>query len=220
MRLVAFSIKETANNGSAPRLGVLTPDGRRILDLSEVGGQARGETISPDAPSCFDLDKPWLARAIELYRGAQGGETLRGAVPRESAQLHAPAPRPGKIICIGLNYRDHAEESNLPVPERGLSFQNRRRHNALCHGDLITIDVNERRLDVELSGEQIAERLQNWQPRSPLTKAVFSPSTPRWSPRLPKALSRARCGVTEEIKNAWRSLKYRCGWTTCRNCQR
>jgi len=30
---------------------------------------------------------------------------------------HAPIPRPPKIICIGLNYRDHAEESKLPIPE-------------------------------------------------------------------------------------------------------
>lgn len=26
-------------------------------------------------------------------------------------------PKPGKILCIGLNYRDHARESNQPVPE-------------------------------------------------------------------------------------------------------
>ena len=31
-------------------------------------------------------------------------------------KLAAPIPRPPKIICIGLNYRDHAEESNMPIP--------------------------------------------------------------------------------------------------------
>jgi acylpyruvate hydrolase len=31
--------------------------------------------------------------------------------------LTAPVPRPGKIICIGLNYRDHAQESNQPIPD-------------------------------------------------------------------------------------------------------
>ncbi|MDR3699531.1 MAG: fumarylacetoacetate hydrolase family protein [Candidatus Sulfopaludibacter sp.] len=30
---------------------------------------------------------------------------------------HSPIPRPPKIICIGLNYRDHAEESKLPIPD-------------------------------------------------------------------------------------------------------
>ena len=31
-------------------------------------------------------------------------------------------PRPGKIVCIGLNYRDHAAESKLEIPERPLMF--------------------------------------------------------------------------------------------------
>ena len=35
----------------------------------------------------------------------------------EDIQLRAPIPRPAKVICIGLNYRDHAEEARLPIPE-------------------------------------------------------------------------------------------------------
>ncbi len=31
--------------------------------------------------------------------------------------LIAPVPRPGKIICIGLNYRAHAEEGGNPIPD-------------------------------------------------------------------------------------------------------
>ena len=38
-------------------------------------------------------------------------------IPLENVRLHAPIPRPPKIICVGLNYRDHAEESNLTIPE-------------------------------------------------------------------------------------------------------
>jgi 2-keto-4-pentenoate hydratase/2-oxohepta-3-ene-1,7-dioic acid hydratase in catechol pathway len=33
-----------------------------------------------------------------------------------------PIDRPGKIICIGLNYRDHAEEQGVPLPEAPLLF--------------------------------------------------------------------------------------------------
>jgi 2-keto-4-pentenoate hydratase/2-oxohepta-3-ene-1,7-dioic acid hydratase in catechol pathway len=40
-----------------------------------------------------------------------------------SAQkLAAPIPRPPKIICIGLNYRDHAAESNMPIPQTPTVF--------------------------------------------------------------------------------------------------
>ena len=32
-------------------------------------------------------------------------------------RLLAPIPRPPKIICIGLNYRDHAEEGKMAIPD-------------------------------------------------------------------------------------------------------
>jgi 2-keto-4-pentenoate hydratase/2-oxohepta-3-ene-1,7-dioic acid hydratase in catechol pathway len=34
----------------------------------------------------------------------------------ETVRLTAPIPKPPKIICIGLNYRDHAEETGLAIP--------------------------------------------------------------------------------------------------------
>jgi 2,4-didehydro-3-deoxy-L-rhamnonate hydrolase len=33
-----------------------------------------------------------------------------------------PIERPGKIVCVGLNYRDHAEEQGAPLPEAPLLF--------------------------------------------------------------------------------------------------
>ena len=33
-----------------------------------------------------------------------------------TGRLLAPIPHPGKVICIGLNYRDHAHESGAPIP--------------------------------------------------------------------------------------------------------
>lgn len=35
----------------------------------------------------------------------------------DAATLLSPIPRPPKIICVGLNYRDHAVESNMAIPE-------------------------------------------------------------------------------------------------------
>lgn len=34
----------------------------------------------------------------------------------DSVELLAPIPRPPKFICVGLNYRDHAQEAGLPIP--------------------------------------------------------------------------------------------------------
>jgi 2-keto-4-pentenoate hydratase/2-oxohepta-3-ene-1,7-dioic acid hydratase in catechol pathway len=37
-------------------------------------------------------------------------------------ELLCPLDTPGKILCIGLNYRDHAIETNAPIPEEPIVF--------------------------------------------------------------------------------------------------
>jgi 2-keto-4-pentenoate hydratase/2-oxohepta-3-ene-1,7-dioic acid hydratase in catechol pathway len=51
-----------------------------------------------------------VARWIESH---PGGEDLSA----REVTLRAPIARPPKIICVGLNYRDHAAESGLAIPE-------------------------------------------------------------------------------------------------------
>jgi acylpyruvate hydrolase len=43
-------------------------------------------------------------------------------VPLEEGSLLPPVERPGKLICIGLNYRGHAEEQGLDPPETPTFF--------------------------------------------------------------------------------------------------
>jgi 2-keto-4-pentenoate hydratase/2-oxohepta-3-ene-1,7-dioic acid hydratase in catechol pathway len=43
-------------------------------------------------------------------------------IDQDSAVLLNPIKRPGKIICVGLNYMDHCRETNTPPPERPLLF--------------------------------------------------------------------------------------------------
>jgi 2-keto-4-pentenoate hydratase/2-oxohepta-3-ene-1,7-dioic acid hydratase in catechol pathway len=40
----------------------------------------------------------------------------------EGLRIGAPVARPGKIVCIGLNYRDHAEETNAQIPAEPIIF--------------------------------------------------------------------------------------------------
>lgn len=40
----------------------------------------------------------------------------------QGERLGAPLCSPSKIICIGLNFRDHAEESNMPIPDEPVVF--------------------------------------------------------------------------------------------------
>lgn len=42
--------------------------------------------------------------------------------PLSGVFLKAPVPRPGKIIAMGLNFRDHAAENKVPIPEMPVGF--------------------------------------------------------------------------------------------------
>ena len=77
----------------------------------------------------FDTDSESHNAALRLGEKALSDEacaaSLRaaGAIStREECCITAPIPRPGKVICIGLNYRDHAEESGMDVPTSPVCF--------------------------------------------------------------------------------------------------
>jgi 2-keto-4-pentenoate hydratase/2-oxohepta-3-ene-1,7-dioic acid hydratase in catechol pathway len=59
-----------------------------------------------------------LDRVVRWAGNPPGGEIHDPA----KQKLAAPIPRPPKIVCIGLNYRDHAIESNLEIPETPTVF--------------------------------------------------------------------------------------------------
>jgi 2-keto-4-pentenoate hydratase/2-oxohepta-3-ene-1,7-dioic acid hydratase in catechol pathway len=61
---------------------------------------------------------------VVVEAGADPINVKRGerAWPLADVQLLAPIPRPGKVICVGLNYRDHAEESNMAIPTSPVLF--------------------------------------------------------------------------------------------------
>jgi len=61
--------------------------------------------------------------AVESLRRATDPERIaRDGAPLESIVLLAPVPRPGKIVAIGRNYREHAEEEGVDPPPAPLIF--------------------------------------------------------------------------------------------------
>ena len=66
--------------------------------------------------------------------------------------------RPSKIVCVGLNYRDHAEEQNVPLPTRPLLFA-KWPTTLLANGDPILIPSITQQVDYEAElGVVIGER--------------------------------------------------------------
>lgn len=43
-------------------------------------------------------------------------------IPLQDVRLRAPIYDPQKIICVGLNYKDHAQESGMPIPAEPVLF--------------------------------------------------------------------------------------------------
>jgi len=70
------------------------------------------------------------------------------AVPLAEARLHAPVPRPQKIVCIGLNYRDHAEETGQPIPDRPIVFA-KFPNGLVGHGEPIVVPPITEQADYE-----------------------------------------------------------------------
>jgi 2-keto-4-pentenoate hydratase/2-oxohepta-3-ene-1,7-dioic acid hydratase in catechol pathway len=80
-----------------------------------------------------DLSLAWPGgprTVLEILQQGQLGELARldlSRLPGKSllhavAPLWAPVARPGKIVCLGLNYRSHARENNLPLPKSPVLF--------------------------------------------------------------------------------------------------
>ncbi|MFK7742451.1 MAG: fumarylacetoacetate hydrolase family protein [Planctomycetota bacterium] len=145
MKLVAFSPSSSPSESWRP--GALLPDGH-VVDLAHAAC-ALPELAEP--LHAFDLDQPWLQAAAALAgdEGRLGGLRDKGAVlSRDAVHLHAPVPRPGKILCIGLNYRDHAEEQGADLPERPLIFS-KFSTCTLAPGGTILIPTGSTRTDFE-----------------------------------------------------------------------
>src|ERR1019366_7561020 len=65
------------------------------------------------------------------------------AFPLASVKLCAPIPVPPKILCMGLNYRDHAEEARLEIPKYPVIFA-KYTNTVIGSGDNIVLPRNSR----------------------------------------------------------------------------
>lgn len=68
-------------------------------------------------------DDVFVPMGEDIVRYLERGASSDGQpLPLAEVQLLAPIPRPGKVICVGLNYRDHAEETGQAIPDEPVLF--------------------------------------------------------------------------------------------------
>jgi 2,4-didehydro-3-deoxy-L-rhamnonate hydrolase len=100
-------------------------EGERAYRLDDVLGAMGGvPVVVPDgADAATILATPALATAARSAIEALPGLISRGAAPSYPLyNLGPPVPRPGKIVCAGRNYADHAKELGNDVPTRPILF--------------------------------------------------------------------------------------------------
>jgi 2-keto-4-pentenoate hydratase/2-oxohepta-3-ene-1,7-dioic acid hydratase in catechol pathway len=119
MRFVTFVQGEAASSG---RPGVVLP-GDVVVDLTPLGFSSLLEVIEAGERG---------RQRIDAYVGGRAG------TPLDQVRLLAPIPKPRKLLCVGLNYRDHAEETGQEIPRVPTIF-NKFATAVIAHGDAIVL---------------------------------------------------------------------------------
>lgn len=139
MRFVTFNASVIGGEARY-RVGAML-DGGEIADLTPSilpMGLSASEILR-----CFDLDRDFVTPATDAVHS--------GELPtfdRAEVTIGPPVPRPGKIICIGLNYRDHAEESGMPIPTSPIIFS-KFSTSVIGAGDAIRVPASSEQVDYE-----------------------------------------------------------------------
>jgi 2,4-diketo-3-deoxy-L-fuconate hydrolase len=104
----------------------------KLLRVGPVGAEKPAALLGEDEEQVVDLSDV-VDDFDEAFFGSGGLERIRPVVterieqrshlvPLAGQRIGAPIARPHQILCIGLNYRDHAAETGQPVPEEPILF--------------------------------------------------------------------------------------------------
>ena len=128
MRLVSYQ------SDQGPRVAGVCDEG--YVDLNRADA---------DVPHCI---KMLLAQGSGGLRRAE--TALKSGRPMAAAEvkLLPPVPRPEKVICVGINYADHARESGMEPPDRPVIF-NKFPTTVRASGDPIVLPGESDQVDYE-----------------------------------------------------------------------
>jgi 2-keto-4-pentenoate hydratase/2-oxohepta-3-ene-1,7-dioic acid hydratase in catechol pathway len=157
MRLYAY-----ADKFGRARTGVLEDDG--LLTAKQLSRHLKGLDWTSGCPCCQVIGTGWrrdMTRAVKAAREA-------GAKPSDPAKRH-PLPAvwlPEKIVCIGLNYAEHAAEGGRAVPQRPLMFA-KFANTIIADGESIVRPPGTDKLDLEVElGVVIGKRARRVTPEA------------------------------------------------------
>jgi acylpyruvate hydrolase len=157
MRLVSF------RREGRVAVGALTEGDETVVDLGR-------------AEPRLDIDMIALLEggedALGLVRRTVGGAGSAARKPISSVTLTAPVPRPGKIIGVGLNYREHAAETEMALPAEPVIFA-KFSNTVIGHQESIVIPAVTDQVDYEGElGVVIGARVRDLPPSRALSSVA------------------------------------------------
>lgn len=139
MKVVAFNLKNVSQSTDRTyRVGVLVDDDK----IADFTPSSHG-VLATELLRFYDLDSDFVDIAM--------GAIEDGRVPLVDVgdvKIEAPVPRPGKVICIGLNYRNHAIESGMDIPKSPIIFS-KFQTSVVGPGDSILLPSASEQVDYE-----------------------------------------------------------------------
>jgi len=130
------------------RLGIRTDSG--VLDVESAARELSGKDVPKTIHEVIErgASATDVLQSLAERATAVGDPINSSWLNEEDIQLGPCVTNPGKIICVGLNYRKHAEETNSPVPEFPILFN--KFGNALAgHKDDIVLPNVSQKVDYE-----------------------------------------------------------------------
>jgi 2-keto-4-pentenoate hydratase/2-oxohepta-3-ene-1,7-dioic acid hydratase in catechol pathway len=91
-----------------------------ILDLAKLS--LEGYAIPPDIEGLISLNTNAENLLKDLVEGLSQSKKEKFILNKENVIIKTPILNPPKIVCLGLNYKDHAEEGGLVAPEEPIIF--------------------------------------------------------------------------------------------------
>ena len=154
MQIISFSTEDS--EWRSPRMGILLVAGGHDTGYRLDCEKLFAKDERPANPlAWFDMDGSWFQSSRALHDLLVSDEKAladardQGLLVRsENAYWHAPVPRPGKVICIGLNYRDHAAESNMAIPEKPVVFS-KFPSSVIAPGEPVVLPSTSQQVDYE-----------------------------------------------------------------------
>ena len=140
------------------RLGVQTTKG--IVDIAASIDNNSNLQHLPDLLSLVSCNKEEIAKLQHFIEAIEAHETAM-YVDKQTISWGPCVTKPHKIICVGLNYRKHADETNAPYPEVPILF-NKFDNTLTGHNQEIPIPNVTKQLDYEVElGIVIGEKIKN-----------------------------------------------------------